>query len=142
MEALPDADAAGRRAAEAPAAAVSAAPAARAVPAAAAVSAKTAHAGRFVRPAASEWRTALPIPSACTIGRRPMARSVGEVRDDLGPHQLDRLHDRLVGNLVRVHQAEQEVDARRLVLAARLDAFFGGAEHARVRVRQVLEAEQ
>ena len=69
-------------------------------------------------------------------GARSGAGSVREGRDHLGAHQLDGLHDRLVGHLVGVDQAEQEVDPGRLVLAAGLDALLGRPEHAGVRVRR------
>ena len=44
--------------------------------------------------------------------------------------------------LVRVHEAEQQVDAGRLVALARVEALVGRAEHARAGVDEVLEAEQ
>src|ERR1019366_205271 len=58
--------------------------------------------------------------------------SVTEVGDDLGPHELDGLHDGFVGDLVRVHQTQKEVDAGLFVELHRLDAVLGGPQNTRV----------
>ena len=64
-----------------------------------------------------------------------------KLRDDVLAHEVDGLHDLLVADLVRVHEAEQQVDAGGLVALARVDALVGRAEHARAGVDEVLEAE-
>src|SRR5580704_5363561 len=65
-----------------------------------------------------------------------------EVGNDLGPHELDRLHDGLVGDLVRIDEAQQEVDPGFLVELDRLDAVLGCAEHTGVGLDEVLEREE
>src|SRR5258705_8821049 len=47
--------------------------------------------------------------------------TLGEGRQHVAAHQLDRLHHLLVSDLVGVHEAEQEVGARLRVLLAALD---------------------
>src|SRR5438045_1009160 len=45
-----------------------------------------------------------------------------ELRDDALAEKLDRAHDLLVGDLVRVHEAQQQVAAGGLVALGELDA--------------------
>ena len=53
--------------------------------------------------------------------------------------EVDRLHDLLVTDLVRVHEAEQQIGACRLVRSAVLDHLVGIARDAAMRLAQVLE---
>ena len=62
-----------------------------------------------------------------------------ELGDDFGAHELDGLHDGLVGDLVGVHEAQQEIDTGVDVLLAHLDAVVRRAEHTRAGLREVLE---
>src|SRR5262249_286815 len=72
---------------------------------------------------------------------RPRSRRSAEVRDHLLAHELDGLHHLLVGDLVGVHQAQQQIDAGLLVLLAHGDALVRRAEQARPRVDEVVEAQ-
>ena len=76
-------------------------------------------------PALGRWAplTALGPCLRRHIGVGPLSpRQSRKTRDDVLAHQLDGLHHLLVADLVRVDEAEQQVDARRLVARARLDA--------------------
>src|SRR5262245_47028930 len=63
----------------------------------------------------------------------PTPDPLGERGDDVRAHEVDGLHHLVVRDLVRVDQAQQQVDARSLVTLARLDALVSGAEDARAR---------
>jgi hypothetical protein len=62
-----------------------------------------------------------------------------ELWDHVLAHQLDRLHHLLVGDLEGVDEAQQQVDARRLVGAARGHHLVGIARNDGLAVLQVLE---
>jgi len=55
--------------------------------------------------------------------------------------ELDRAHDLLVRDLVRVHEAQQQVAAGGLVALRQLDAPIRVADHRRPALAQVLEVE-
>ena len=57
-------------------------------------------------------------------------------------HEVDGLHHGLVPDLVRVHETQQEVDARGLVALARVEALLGRSEHARAGVDEVFERQE
>ena len=58
------------------------------------------------------------------------------------PHELDGLHDLLVGNLVGVDQAEEEIGAGGFIRLQMLDDFVGVAGDTTVRLAEVLEGQQ
>jgi hypothetical protein len=69
------------------------------------------------------------------------ATSSGELRDHALAEELDRAHDLVVRDLVRVHETEQQVATGRLVALGDLDAPVGVADHRRPALAQVLEVE-
>src|SRR5580692_2646360 len=91
---------------------------------------------RMARSSRSCWRS-LTVPQ---LGSRGEGESA-EVGDDLLAHQLDRLHHRVVGHLVGVDEAQEQVNPRRLVLPARVQALIRGPQHAGVVADEVVERE-
>src|SRR5262244_1232544 len=74
-------------------------------------------------------------------GRLPLASAAVELRDHVPSDQLDRPHHLRVRQLVRVHQAEEQVAARRLVALRERDAAVRVPNHRGARVADVVEGE-